>query len=1392
MKKSRILACLLALTLLLGLLPLSAMAADTFGYRSVMYDGNGNPYINQNELLQTTIYLEPGFSQHVGFFLDGTLCTPSDIWVEDENVASVSPLEEGSRQYYRVEALTFDETTLHVTVDGEVYSLPISVTLPSSGFSSSEMLTEETYLSSFTFTQDNRSFYFVTDKNVRTELMKVSAKVIGQPDAVSLEAVSDHALRLTVSTSAFFSDEWLNLECTWNGEMIQNYSIRLLNGTPQLVFCPVNGSENAYTLPDPLWAYSWEFPIDVMCYGVFGVLIAGEIQPISPDEVIVTGNAASVSEVGTADGYQVYELSCNGFGEAELTVSADEEIYTQSFSIILRDSGFSSAPTLTEETYLSSFTFDAENRELYLIPEENVQVNTSTVSITVNGEPVNFITWELLAGNVFHLTISEEATFSGGWLQVEFIGNYDKLRSYGISVVNGTPRLVLCPVDWNGNDYALPESLWAYDGEYTLGFVLDGVFGWMSGGEIELLSPDEVTVEDDTVSVYQLGEVEGYPIYSLSLDHLGAARVSVGEYSMDLTVELPAYGYYKTQNRSEESFCFYCNYYETSTIWALTEDGFTEAQKETVTVFIKNKTAGVEWVKRENGNYDLKITLPEPQYLMDGYRLNVSEGGDILASIDVSARPINVAAYFTLGSKTYGVGFTYTIDDITRIYEDEACSGFTTSDPRGETRTAWCSFPVDAGLQIIDENRGIYYDVEKAAPVSVEVNQLWLEPIFGAEDTFSWSATEDVMTTEDPDAILYFHEGADATARIWANVTCTVGGEVYTRDVCCIVQVIYKETQTIYLSDIEDTKDLNEKLAELVENTPENSITQIFLGYDETGAPADPMTFEGTVVIPEVFGSSKQLILHCSNVTIKGSLNLNYANVIAIDGIDFIGEKTPGVSAIYGSTCGWIENCSFTHYDVALASDENGNLNPVRCTFVDNNIAASVDVDNLLWDMSLKTWEGNLFQDNGTAVKIESFNGFLSPYQFRVTNSDFIGNVVDFDVDCAATLYFYQNFYGELTNSGDVADAKHTPPTVECDHSITKVITNPRWKAPVLDWENQAVTFSLLAEPVQTNYLTADWNLPTEIVNEEADGLTLDAAAFREPGEKTIDVVNQQQQYLGTWTFDGVSTVESGVFHAGLAVEHGETAITVTVRESEMLEAVPTLTVPCAFAYAEVRFDGKTVAAAIRDGKITFPVAAAGTYTITEAEAPAQVPETPKPSKPVTKPEISQEPETPSFSDVPVGAWYEAAVAYVAGQGILQGTGNGKFSPNTNLTRGMMMTLLARMAGVDTTGGKTWYEKALAWAVEEGISDGTHPEATITREQLVTMLHRFAGKPATEGDLSAFTDGAAVSPWAKEAMIWAVEAGILQGSGGKLRPQATATRAETAQLLWKYCTAFDL
>ena len=117
----------------------------------------------------------------------------------------------------------------------------------------------------------------------------------------------------------------------------------------------------------------------------------------------------------------------------------------------------------------------------------------------------------------------------------------------------------------------------------------------------------------------------------------------------------------------------------------------------------------------------------------------------------------------------------------------------------------------------------------------------------------------------------------------------------------------------------------------------------------------------------------------------------------------------------------------------------------------------------------------------------------------------------------------------------------------------------------------------------------------------------------------------------------------------------------------------------------------------------------------------------------------------------------------------------------------MLMTVLARYAGTDTTGGATWYEKGMSWAKAKGVSDGTNPEVNITREQLVTMLYRYAGSPKADGKLDGFTDAASVSTYAENAMQWAVANGIVNGSNGKLNPQNNAPRAHVAAILMRFC-----
>lgn len=174
-----------------------------------------------------------------------------------------------------------------------------------------------------------------------------------------------------------------------------------------------------------------------------------------------------------------------------------------------------------------------------------------------------------------------------------------------------------------------------------------------------------------------------------------------------------------------------------------------------------------------------------------------------------------------------------------------------------------------------------------------------------------------------------------------------------------------------------------------------------------------------------------------------------------------------------------------------------------------------------------------------------------------------------------------------------------------------------------------------------------------------------------------------------------------------------------------------------------------------------------------------------KPSKPKDdKPTTGS-----SFTDVPAGSWYEEAVNYVHEKGLMNGTSSNAFSPNANTTRGMIVTILARVEGVNTN-GTPWYAAGQKWAMDNGISDGTNMPGVITREQLATILYRYAKQKGYDVSKSAaltgFSDADKVSGYAAEAMQWAVAEGLLQGSNSKLNPQGSATRAQVATILMRF------
>ena len=168
--------------------------------------------------------------------------------------------------------------------------------------------------------------------------------------------------------------------------------------------------------------------------------------------------------------------------------------------------------------------------------------------------------------------------------------------------------------------------------------------------------------------------------------------------------------------------------------------------------------------------------------------------------------------------------------------------------------------------------------------------------------------------------------------------------------------------------------------------------------------------------------------------------------------------------------------------------------------------------------------------------------------------------------------------------------------------------------------------------------------------------------------------------------------------------------------------------------------------------------------------------------------DFRRKPWVSPFPDVKKSDWFYDSVALACQEGLMNGTGQG-FDPDGTVTRGTLMTILARMDGVDTAGGRTWYEKGMAWAVSAGVSDGANPEGVITREQAAVMLYRYAGSPAVSGDgLSQFPDGDQVAHWASRGMRWAVEEDLFQGGDQGLDPQGRTTRAELAAILSRFIT----
>ena len=210
-----------------------------------------------------------------------------------------------------------------------------------------------------------------------------------------------------------------------------------------------------------------------------------------------------------------------------------------------------------------------------------------------------------------------------------------------------------------------------------------------------------------------------------------------------------------------------------------------------------------------------------------------------------------------------------------------------------------------------------------------------------------------------------------------------------------------------------------------------------------------------------------------------------------------------------------------------------------------------------------------------------------------------------------------------------------------------------------------------------------------------------------------------------------------------------------------------------------------------------------GTYKFTMPDSNVKVSAT---FKQIAQPVDSHDCPAKNFTDVDTSLWYHEGVDYAIANGLMNGISSDKFDPTGATTRAMLVTILYRVEGtpaVTTSAGfndvadGTWYTDAVNWAAEKGIvtgysSDTFGPTDNVTREQLATILYRyvqFKGVDVSVGEdasITSFADFNTVGDWAFNAVLWANNAGIINGTDArKLAPKATASRAEIATMLMR-------
>ena len=309
-------------------------------------------------------------------------------------------------------------------------------------------------------------------------------------------------------------------------------------------------------------------------------------------------------------------------------------------------------------------------------------------------------------------------------------------------------------------------------------------------------------------------------------------------------------------------------------------------------------------------------------------------------------------------------------------------------------------------------------------------------------------------------------------------------------------------------------------------------------------------------------------------------------------------------------------------------------------------------------------------------------------------------------------------------------------------------------------------------------FATGEFAGAVNIADYVADGLEFNPVT----GE-----VYKEPEYTGKYSYEIFTKVgENGTISVDrYATEGDDVTITVSPDEAYLLDE---LTVTAGGKEVEVKDNG--------DGTYTFKMPSADAkIVVTFAEDPDWEPEPEEPAMP--------------FTDVNEGDWFYDVVLYAYDNGLMTGVSATEFAPNQTTTRGMIVSMLARLEGVTSAedagfadvAENDWYATAVNWAASVGVVNGYEdntfrPNAPITREQMAAILYNYADYKgydvSARANLSDYADAADVSSWAEDVLSWANAEGLIKGmTTTTIAPQGETTRAQTAAMFERFLTAHE-